>query len=307
MAPTEIEPSIARQLQLLEMPSDERSASSDERNRTVTNIVASVTNRLSPYRRALIVIAAVVLVVTTFNIFTSIHDAAENGRSLAAWEPVTWEYTSAASTLLSCTIVYWAVRLALAASKNWPKFAAIHLAATVAFSGLHILLMNVMRVAIYAARGGFYQFGEAGFWYEYRKDLVAYAICATIFWHFIREPARLQRSDERRMVKIQDGKRLLRVPIEEIAAIRAAGNYVEFLLVDNRRHLTRQSLTAAERGLGHHFVRTHRSWAINSALVRELRPVGAGDYEILLSSGLTAPLSRRFPDALKRLRAPASE
>jgi len=47
---------------------------------------------------------------------------------------------------------------------------------------------------------------------------------------------------------------------------------------------------------------TKESWAINAAHVRELRPVGAGDYEIELASGLKAPLSRRFPAALERLR-----
>jgi len=264
----------------------------------------AVTKQLPSVVRALLVIAAFVLLVTTFNIFTSIHDAAEHGRVLAPWEPATWEYTSGVATLLSCGIIYWAVRVAPPGRDGWPRFLAVHALASLAFSSLHILLMNGMRVAIYAAVGRHYPFGEAGFWYEYRKDVIAYVIWAAIFWYFTRETAPATVSNPRRTVDIRDGKRLLRVPIDEIAAIRAAGNYVEFLLVDERRPLARQSLSVAQRDLGNDFVRTHRSWVINAAHVRELRGLGAGDYEIELAGGVKAPLSRRFPEALARLRSP---
>jgi hypothetical protein len=252
----------------------------------------------------MLVIAVLVALVTTFNIFTAIHDAKEHGQTLALWEPATWEYTSGVATILCCGIAYWAIRVAPPEGSRLPRFLAAHAAASLLFSSLHILLMNAMRVAIYAAVGGHYAFGEAGFWYEYRKDLVAYLVWAAIFWFFTRAAPPVA-SGGRRMIDIRDGKRLLRVPVEEIAAIHAAGNYVEFVLTDNRRPLARQSLSVAQRELGKDFVRTHRSWAINVAHVRELRAVGAGDYEIELSGGLKAPLSRRFPEALDRLRQPA--
>lgn len=270
------------------------------------NGAAGVTKRLPSVVRAMLVIAAFVALVTTFNIFTALHDAAGHGQALALWEPATWEYTSGVATLLSCGIVLWAIRIGPPGRTPWPKFVAVHAVFSLAFSSLHILIMNAMRVAIYAAIGRHYAFGEAGFWYEYRKDLIAYVIWAAIFWFFTRELAPVAASNERRMVDIRDGKRLLRVPIDEIAAIRAAGNYVEFVLVDDRRPLARQSLSVAQQALGDDFVRTHRSWAINAAYVRGLRAVGAGDYQIELAGGLKAPLSRRFPEALKRLRQPAN-
>jgi hypothetical protein len=272
------------------------------------NSEAGVTKRmrLASALRAWLVIAAFITVVTTFNIFTAIHDAAEHGQALAAWEPTTWEYTSGIASLLCCGIIYWAVRNAPPARTAWPRLVAIHVAASFAFSSLHVVLMNAMRVAVYAAVGRHYQFGEAGFWYEYRKDLIAYLVWAAIFWFFTREPQRAPASNPRRTIDIQDGKRLLRVPIEEIAAIHAAGNYVEFALIDERRPLARESLSAAQQRLGDDFVRTHRSWAINLALVRGLRAAGAGDYEVELAGGLKAPLSRRFPEALDRIRRPTT-
>ena len=65
----------------------------------------------------------------------------------------------------------------------------------------------------------------------------------------------------------------------------------------------RASLTAIEAQLAPlGFVRTHRSWLVNAARVTELRPEKSGDYAVGLGS-LEAPLSRRFPEALARLRA----
>ena len=263
--------------------------------------------RLPDLARAYLTIAAFLAVVDTFNIFTAIHDAAEHGARLPAWEPATWEYTSGVATLLTCGIAFGALRIAPPGRTPWPKFLSVHLIASLAFSALHVLLMNAMRVAIYAALGRHYPFGESGFLYEYRKDLIAYVVWAAIFWLFARadEASPLDRSDGSRIIDIRDGKRLLRVRLDEVAAVRAAGNYVEFVLADGHRALARKSLADAHRELGEaNFVRTHRSWAVNLSHVRELRSVGAGDYEIHLAGGLEAPLSRRFPAALARLRTP---
>ncbi|HUO12921.1 MAG TPA: LytTR family DNA-binding domain-containing protein, partial [Caulobacteraceae bacterium] len=103
---------------------------------------------------------------------------------------------------------------------------------------------------------------------------------------------------------IRDGPALLRVPTAEILAVRAAGNYVEFLLDDGRRPLMRASLQQIEAGLAPAgLVRTHRSWIVNHRRVRALVPAGSGDFRLDLGGGVSAPLSRRFPGALEQLRA----
>jgi len=56
----------------------------------------------------------------------------------------------------------------------------------------------------------------------------------------------------------------------------------------------------------HGFVRTHRSWLVNAERVRALAPAGSGDYRLDLGCGLSAPLSRRYPGALTRLRGETS-
>jgi len=62
-------------------------------------------------------------------------------------------------------------------------------------------------------------------------------------------------------------------------------------------------IEAALAGAG--FVRTHRSWLVNAACVRALTAAGSGDFRLELAGGVTAPLSRRYPEALARLRGDA--
>ena len=93
------------------------------------------------------------------------------------------------------------------------------------------------------------------------------------------------------------------MPVGEILAAKAAGNYVEFALDDGRRPLMRASMAQIEAALSPHgFLRTHRSWLVNPARVRGLSATGSGDFRIDLGGGLTAPSSRRYPDAVRRLR-----
>ena len=49
------------------------------------------------------------------------------------------------------------------------------------------------------------------------------------------------------------------------------------------------------------FVRTHRSWLVNGKKVTMLKPEGSGDYVVEVGRQ-AVPLSRRFPDALAKLR-----
>ena len=92
--------------------------------------------------------------------------------------------------------------------------------------------------------------------------------------------------------------------LEDILAVTSAGNYVEFLLVDGRRLLMRASLQGMEAELAPRgFLRTHRSWLVNSRKVTALRPEGSGDYTVDLGAQ-AVPLSRRFPEALAKLRGP---
>jgi DNA-binding LytR/AlgR family response regulator len=168
--------------------------------------------------------------------------------------------------------------------------------------------MSVIRFGVYAMAGSRYGGRLFDFLYEYRKDITGYLIIVGLIWLFRaleRRPAQRQQA-ETPTLDIKDGTRLIRTPVADIVAVSSAGNYVEVILTDGRRPLMRSTLAAAAAELeGQGFVRTHRSWLVNAARVRELTSAGSGDFVVTLDQGVQAPLSRRFPAALQNLRAKA--
>jgi DNA-binding LytR/AlgR family response regulator len=290
-------------------PRDIRPAAGDARILAVTSGGPDGTSGQTPtVWRAMPFIAALIISVCTVNVFTHLDDAARHGHAMAAWEPITWEATSALTNIIACAAIWLALRLAPPTGR-WLRFALIHAVGSVAFSAIHVGGMWALRAAIYALAGSRYAPVAAELIYEYRKDLLAYVGIAVLMWIVPRlklggasltPPVRAGRED---WFDIQDGARILRMPLRDILAVRAAGNYVEFLLRDARRPLMRARLSEIESALAPSgFLRTHRSWIVNPAGVRLLEPSGSGDYRLALEGGAEAPVSRRFPKALEKLK-----
>jgi len=222
--------------------------------------------------------------------------------------PLTLEVTSAIAATIAASIVWAAVRLAPPARKPLWRTLLIHLGGTVAFSAAHTGLMTLLRLAVFAGAGRVYHWLPQELPYEYRKDLLAYVVIAGVFW--LLTPRAVQGAAAQpagvplpATFDIRDGASMLRVQVEDILAAKAAGNYVEFALDDGRRPLMRASMAQIEAALRPHgFLRTHRSWLVNPARVRGLSAAGSGDFRIDLGGGLTAPSSRRYPEAVRRLR-----
>lgn len=259
-------------------------------------------------RRAWLAIALLLACITTVNIASSLQDHARLGHPVSLWEPVTWEYTSGLCAALLAPLAFLAVRLAPPQPRGWARLILVHAATSLAYSVLHVAGMFGLRALIYAARGEHYDDGLAAFPYEYRKDLITYAVMAAAFWLSLRllqpQASHAAPPDTRATFDIRDGSRLIRVPVAEIVSVTSAGNYAEFLLADGRRPLMRATLASLESRLAPHgMVRTHRSWLVNAGRVAGLEAEGSGDFTVELEGGLKAPLSRRFPQALDRLRA----
>jgi hypothetical protein len=255
-----------------------------------------------------------VLSVITLNVFvnvtTQLDDAHRRGVALPLALPLTLEITSAVAATIAAGVVWAAVRLAPPGRAPLWRTLAVHLGGTLVFSAAHTGLMTLLRLAVFAAWGRVYHWLPQEIPYEYRKDLLAYVVIAGVFWLLTPRTgapigAAAQPADAAlpATFDIRDGAAMLRVPVGEILAAKAAGNYVEFALDDGRRPLMRASMAQIEAALAPHgFLRTHRSWLVNPARVRGLSATGSGDFRIDLGGGLTAPSSRRYPDAVRRLR-----
>jgi hypothetical protein len=252
-----------------------------------------------------VVAALFVTAINTLNVMSAVHDMPR----LNPVEPVIWEGSSWLTVLAFFWIVWLGWRLApLNVRPRWRLL--IHIPAVLLFSFAHVSGFVALRILAYRALGGTYHVGHfwVGFLYELRKDAFGYVMFLVGF-AFIEHLLRQQRpapAAAPATFDIRDGAKLTRVPLADILAVSSAGNYVEFALADGRRLLMRSPLSAVESDLtGHGFVRTHRSWLVNESAVTGLNPEGSGDYGVRLGS-LNVPLSRRFPDALARLRAGAS-
>jgi hypothetical protein len=243
----------------------------------------------------------IVAVINIMNVITEVHDAPHRN----PLEPVIWEVSSWISVAAFFWIVWLAWRLApLRVRPRW--LLLIHLPAAFAFAFAHVGGFVALRIFAYWALGGHYRVGHfwMQFFYELRKDSFGYVMFLVGFAlieHLLRQQ-RTAAPSQSSTFDIRDGARLTRVLVADILAVTSAGNYVEFLLKDGRRLLMRSPLSAVESDLAERgFVRTHRSWLVNEAAVTGLTPEGSGDYGVTLGA-LTAPLSRRFPAALARLR-----
>ena len=252
-------------------------------------------------------LAAIAAAIALMNVLTRVHDAAANNLAEPVWRPVTYEVSS----VLVLTLLYPAIwRLAQGVSPwkgGLARVLSVHVAGALGFAAVHIGAFVLIRKAVFALLGQDYRFGGlAPFFYELPKDLVTYAVVVVLVWGLARMFDGLPRPVARGPAgsvtfDIRDGAKVVRVRIDDILAVRSAGNYVEFLLADGRSPLMRATLAGVEAQLSPHGVaRTHRSWLVNTGRIEAIDPARSGDFRLSLKGGIEAPLSRRFRPALKR-------
>lgn len=269
-------------------------------------------------RRAEVVFWAVVLALQAgFNTLVQRLDRP----SLALWQPLVWEVSSAIVLgLLVPAVVAWERRYPL----RWGVLRAHlpwHLVATLAFCVLHVAGMVALRQAAYAALGQMY---DVGSWtgmlaYEYLKDVRTYALVLAAVLSYRLLMLRLQ--GEARVLDapeppagsaaapaaplarperflVRKLRREFLVAATDIECLQAQGNYVG-LRVNGHDYLLRATLTDFLEQLDPaRFVRVHRSHAVNLDRVAQIEPLDSGDARVTMRDGSVVPVSRRYRDAL---------
>lgn len=247
--------------------------------------------------------AAISGCVATADVITLWHDAP--ARSLLS--PVITE----GSSFITSILFFWIIWLAwcVAPPTVRPRWKLlVHGPAAILYSVFHVSGFVLLRKLAFDLAGSYYEF--AGnlvheFLYQFSKDTVGYVLflgAFTLVNRLLNPPLPATTPISQATFDIRDGARVSRVHLDDIVAITSAGNYVEFKLRGAKTLLMRSALSAIEKELAPSgFLRTHRSWLVNAKHVRGLVPEGSGDYKIELE-GFTIPLSRRFPEALAKLR-----
>jgi hypothetical protein len=238
------------------------------------------------------------------------------------WRPALLEVTSVlALALLIPAVVAFERRFPL----RWGRLRAhlpLHLAATLVFCTLHVLLMVGLRKAAYGGLGQGYEVADWGrvFAYEYLKDVRTYALILVAVASYrlllmrLRGEARLLDPTEpaageppapppsarpERFLVRKLRKEFL-VAANDIEWLQAQGNYVG-LHVRGHDYLLRSTLNEFLAQLDPaRFARVHRSYAVNLDHIAEIEPLEAGDARLRMQDGSHVPCSRRYRDALGR-------
>lgn len=213
-----------------------------------------------------------------------------------------WELTSLAMWIAVMPFLWIAVKRFRPPRVAWPWAVLLHIVTSAVVSVVHVGGMMGLRKLIYAALGETYMLGGSigeTLIYEYRKDASTYLLLVALFafsqWFLAQapqpEPARADTLD------VPDGAVTHRVPVHEIDAVSAAGNYVE-LAWGPRTLLHRATLSGVEAELGDAFVRIHRGKLVRRAAIRSVETDRSGDFIVTLASGATLRGSRRYRDGL---------
>lgn len=260
------------------------------------------------------------LLIAAANSIVSWMDVQRGDRSVAPWEPVTWEFSSALVTLaLLPALLAFERRFPIRLS-TWRRVVPWHVLAAGAYSLLHVLGMVGLRHLIYIAMGSEYSFGNwpRELFYEALKDGRTYVAFLVIVYFYRLLLLRLQ--GEVRLLAAPDtgppveaverperflvrkvGSEFL-VAARDIEWLEAAENYVN-LHVRGRVYPLRSTMTAIlERLDPQRFVRVHRSYIVNLDFLEQIEPLDTGDARLLLKDGTRIPCSRCYRQGLRAER-----
>jgi two-component system LytT family response regulator len=102
-------------------------------------------------------------------------------------------------------------------------------------------------------------------------------------------------------VLVKSPDRILFLKPDEIDHIEACGNYV-VLHAGKEKHIVRETMTAMEARLGSSgFMRINRSVILNLSRIKELQPLAAGEYVVILKTGARLNMTCSLRDLQARM------
>lgn len=102
-------------------------------------------------------------------------------------------------------------------------------------------------------------------------------------------------------ILIRSPERILFLKPQEVDHVEAAGNYV-VLHAGKERHIVRETTSAMETRLAPAgFMRISRSAIVNLSRIREVQPIGPGQYSVLLKTGARLDMTCSLSELQTRL------
>ncbi|WP_172642424.1 LytR/AlgR family response regulator transcription factor [Pseudoalteromonas luteoviolacea] len=100
-------------------------------------------------------------------------------------------------------------------------------------------------------------------------------------------------------IQINNGQKVEWTSCDYICCLKGARDYVEIMMSDNRCILHNQGLAVMEEKLPATFLRVHRSFIVNKRFIQSLEKLPSGGGNLILTTGVTVPVSRRIMPKVK--------
>jgi hypothetical protein len=277
-------------------------------------------------RRRVLMIAFWILVFGSAaigNTMTGRIDADRYDIHVATWQLAVNEFSSVLLSLSMLPLLLRACDRWPLHADTWRRYLPLYFVGSIAWSAVHVIGMDLLRVLGYRLGGSHY---DPGWWwlqavYEYLKDVRTFflivAVGHMVEWfgrHVRGEASLLDVPDEGPPVEPVDrperflvrklGRDFL-VATADIEWAQASGNYVN-LRVRGRDYPLRTTLAALEARLDPAvFIRAHRSYVVRLAQVASIEPLDAGEARLHMADGTVLPCSRRHRESLRAVAAGA--
>lgn len=100
--------------------------------------------------------------------------------------------------------------------------------------------------------------------------------------------------DKLKYLTVRTGSAKKQIVLEQVAFIKASGNYSEVHLLDGQEFLHDLPLDKLLNQLPDKYKRVHRSYAVDMARIEQIVTHGGGKYSARLNDTVTIPISRTF-------------
>lgn len=130
--------------------------------------------------------------------------------------------------------------------------------------------------------------------YAFSSGLILYvAIYGAISVALYFKPGPEPEVPGRSVLEVTNGRNPAFVKTSDIVSVQSADPYLS-IYTNEGRFLYKSTLQELSTILGNDFIRVHRSTLVNIHFVQEMVSRGNGDYDLLLKSGQSVRLSRRY-------------
>ena len=99
-----------------------------------------------------------------------------------------------------------------------------------------------------------------------------------------------QRNKTTLLVQCKDHQKV--IDTSDILFIKGAKNYCQINTADGRQYLCNKSIGIVSEELKPDFLRIHKSYLVPKSGITALKNLGAGNYRLMISSGLELPVGR---------------